>query len=160
MTVHMTVNGREEAVEIAEGAILLDVLREQLGLHSVKRGCETGDCGACTVLLDGQPVDSCIYPAFRAEGKTILTVEGLGTLGNLHPLQKNFKELLAAQCGFCTPGMLMTSKALLDQNPHPTQEEIREHIYGNLCRCTGYQKIVEAIEETAAQMGEETHAET
>ncbi len=151
MMLHFVVNGKETQLEVADGDLLLDVLRDRLGLRSVKRGCETGDCGACTVLIDGLPVDSCIYPAFRAEGKHILTVEGLGTPGNLHPLQKNFRELLAAQCGFCTPGMLLTAKALLDRCKSPSEEEIRQHIYGNLCRCTGYQKIVEAIRKTSAE---------
>lgn len=151
MMLHFVVNGKETQLEVADGDLLLDVLRDRLGLRSVKRGCETGDCGACTVLIDGLPVDSCIYPAFRAEGKHILTVEGLGTPGNLHPLQKNFRELLAAQCGFCTPGMLLTAKALLDRYKSPSEEEIRQHIYGNLCRCTGYQKIVEAIQKTSAE---------
>lgn len=157
MLLQFTVNGQETEVEVPGGALLLDVLRERLGLHSVKRGCETGDCGACTVLVDGMPVDSCIYPAFRANGKHVLTVEGLGTPGNLHPLQENFRQLLAAQCGFCTPGMLMTSKALLERYPSPTREQIRAHIYGNLCRCTGYEKIVEAIEKTAAERQEAEH---
>ena len=151
MMLHFVVNGKETQLEVADGDLQLDVLRDRLGLRSVKRGCETGDCGACTVLIDGLPVDSCIYPAFRAEGKHILTVEGLGTPGNLHPLQKNFRELLAAQCGFCTPGMLLTAKALLDRCKSPSEEEIRQHIYGNLCRCTGYQKIVEAIRKTSAE---------
>lgn len=149
MKLSMTVNEKAVSLEIEDGALLLDVLRDQLGLHSVKRGCETGDCGACTVLVDGLPVDSCIYPAFRAEGKSILTVEGLGTPGNLHILQKTFRERLAVQCGFCSSGMLMSAKALLDQISHPTEAEIRAHLSGNLCRCTGYQKIVESIQEVS-----------
>ena len=149
MKLSMTVNEKAVSLEIEDGALLLDVLRDQLGLHSVKRGCEPGDCGACTVLVDGLPVDSCIFPAFRAEGKSILTVEGLGTPGNLHILQKAFRERLAVQCGFCSSGMLMSAKALLDQIPHPTEAEIRAHLSGNLCRCTGYQKIVESIQEVS-----------
>lgn len=160
MNLSMTVNGNDVSLQIEDDALLLDVLRDGLGLHSVKRGCETGDCGACTVLVDGQPVDSCIYPAFRAEGKSILTVEGLGTPENMHILQETFRKRLAVQCGFCSSGMLMTAKALLDQIPNPTEEEIRAHLSGNLCRCTGYQKIVESIQEVSQVSSEVQHGNT
>lgn len=160
MNLCMTVNGNDVSLQIEDDALLLDVLRDGLGLHSVKRGCETGDCGACTVLVDGQPVDSCIYPAFRAEGKSILTVEGLGTPENMHILQETFRKRLAVQCGFCSSGMLMTAKALLDQIPNPTEEEIRAHLSGNLCRCTGYQKIVESIQEVSQVSSEVQHGNT
>lgn len=160
MKLNMTVNGNAASLRIREDALLLDVLRDGLGLHSVKRGCETGDCGACTVLIDGQPIDSCIYPAFRAEGKSILTVEGLGTPENMHILQETFRKQLAVQCGFCSSGMLMTAKALLDRIPNPTEEEIRAHLSGNLCRCTGYQKIVESIREVSQSVSEVRHGNT
>ena len=124
---------------------LLDVLREKLGVVSPKRGCDTGDCGACTVLLDGEPIRSCLTIALTVAGKNVETVEGLGQDGKLHPLQQSFHEHYAAQCGFCTPGMLMSAKALLDKNPKPTREEIVEAISGNLCRCGAYEEIVEAI---------------
>ena len=160
MELNMIVNSAPVSLEIASDALLLDVLRDKLGLHSVKRGCETGDCGACTVLVDGLPVDSCIYPAFRAEGKTILTVEGLGTPEDMHLLQKTFRERLAVQCGFCSSGMLMSAKALLDHIPQPTEDEIRAHLSGNLCRCTGYQKIVESIQEVSRIGSEVAHGNT
>ena len=160
MELNMIVNNAPVSLEIASDALLLDVLRDKLGLHSVKRGCETGDCGACTVLVDGLPVDSCIYPAFRAEGKTILTVEGLGTPEDMHLLQKTFRERLAVQCGFCSSGMLMSAKALLDHIPQPTEDEIRAHLSGNLCRCTCYQKIVESIQEVSRIGSEVAHGNT
>lgn len=160
MNLSMTVNENDVSLQIEDDALLLDVLRDGLGLHSVKRGCETGDCGACTVLIDGQPVDSCIYPAFRAEGKSILTIEGLGAPENMHILQETFRKRLAVQCGFCSSGMLMTAKALLDQIPSPTEEEIRAHLSGNLCRCTGYQKIVESIQEVSQASSEVQHGNT
>ena len=128
---------------------LLDVLREKLGAVSAKRGCDTGDCGACTVLLDGEPIRSCLTIALTVAGKKVETVEGLGREGKLHPLQQSFHEHYAAQCGFCTPGMLMSAKALLDKNPKPSRAEIVEAISGNLCRCGSYQEIVEAIEDVA-----------
>jgi carbon-monoxide dehydrogenase small subunit len=134
---------------------LLDVLREKLGVVSVKRGCDTGDCGACAVLLNGEPVRSCLTIALTAAGKAVETVEGISQDGKLHPLQQSFHEHYAAQCGFCTPGMLMSAKALLNKNPKPTRQEIVEAISGNLCRCGAYQEIVEAIEAVAHGQGKE-----
>ena len=125
--------------------MLVEVLRDQLELTGTKVACGEGECGACTVLLDGQPVNSCLVPALKVQGREVLTVEGLASLGELHPLQKAFVEHGAVQCGYCTPGMLMSAKALLDHNPNPTEEEVRLAISGNLCRCTGYAKIVEAV---------------
>jgi len=129
---------------------LLDILREKLGVMSVKRGCDTGDCGACTVLLDGEPVRSCLTIALTVAGRRVETVEGLTADGKLHPLQTSFHQHYAAQCGFCTPGMIMASKALLDRNPTPEREEIVAAISGNLCRCGGYREIVEAVEAVVA----------
>lgn len=134
---------------------LLDVLREKLGVVSPKRGCDTGDCGTCTVLLEGEPVRSCLTIALTVAGKAVETVEGLSQDGKLHPLQQSFHEHYAAQCGFCTPGMLMSAKALLDKNPKPTREEIVEAISGNLCRCGAYEEIVEAIAAVASGRGKE-----
>ena len=134
---------------------LLDVLREKLGVVSPKRGCDTGDCGACTVLLEGEPVRSCLTIALTVAGKAVETVEGLSQDGKLHPLQQSFHEHYAAQCGFCTPGMLMSAKALLGKNPKPTREEIVEAISGNLCRCGAYEEIVEAIAAVASGRGKE-----
>jgi carbon-monoxide dehydrogenase small subunit len=128
---------------------LLQVLRNGLGLNGTKEGCGTGDCGACTVLLDGKPVNSCLVLAIDADGHEVTTVEGLEKEGKLHPLQAAFVEEGAVQCGFCTPGMLMTAKGLLDENPHPSEGEIRRGIAGNLCRCTGYVRIVRAIQRAA-----------
>ena len=122
-------------------------------LPGTKRGCDNGECGACTVLIDGEPVNSCLYLAIRAEGKEITTIEGLGTEENLHPLQKAFIQEGSLQCGFCGPGMLMTAKALLDKNPSPTAEEIRQGLSGNLCRCTGYTKIIDGVKTAARELG-------
>ncbi len=141
----MRLNGEEVTIEVKPDALLVDVLRDELELTGTKEACGEGECGACTVLLDGEPVTSCIVPARKAQGREVLTVEGLASGGELHPLQKAFIECGAVQCGYCTPGMLMSAKALLDGNPHPSEEEIKEAISGNLCRCTGYVKIVEAI---------------
>ncbi len=147
------VNGRLIEVAVSEDAVLLDVLREQLGLTGAKRGCGEGECGACTVLIDGSPVMSCIYPAIKAEGKEIVTVEGIGDEhGVLHPVQKQFVEKGAVQCGFCTPGLILSSKALLDRTTEPDEQEIRTAISGNLCRCTGYTKVVEAIGAAAREL--------
>lgn len=125
---------------------LIDSLREKLGLTGVKEGCSEGECGACTVIMDGEVVNSCLVMAFQAEGSSILTIEGLGDEENIHPIQQAFIDVGAVQCGYCTPGMILAAKALLDKNPNPTEEEIREAISGNLCRCTGYNKIVQAID--------------
>ena len=144
--ISFVLNGETLDVEIEPHLTLLHVLRETLGRTGTKEGCGMGDCGACTVLLDGAAINSCIFPAIEADGREILTIEGLADAqGNLHPLQKAFVEHGAIQCGFCTPGMVLSAKALLDENPHPTEEEIRRAIAGNLCRCTGYAQIVEAI---------------
>jgi aerobic-type carbon monoxide dehydrogenase small subunit (CoxS/CutS family) len=145
----MTVNGKPVEVRVNPAWTLLKVLREELKLTGTKKGCEQGDCGACTILLDGKAVNACLVLALQAEGKTVETVEGLGTPENLHPLQKSFIKHNAVQCGFCSPGMLMSAKALLDHNPHPTDEEIKRGISGNLCRCTGYVKIIKAIQEAS-----------
>jgi len=144
-----TLNGFPVDALVKPTDTLLDVLREKLGIVSTKRGCDTGDCGACTVLLNGEPIRSCLTIALTVAGKKIETVEGLGQEGKLHPLQQSFHEHYASQCGFCTPGMLMSAKALLDKKPKPTRAEIVEAISGNLCRCGSYQEIVEAIEAVA-----------
>jgi carbon-monoxide dehydrogenase small subunit len=149
----LRVNGenREVATEISK--TLLEVLREDLGLTGTKHGCELGECGTCTVLIDGEPVLSCLILGVEAEGTEILTVEGLKDRDKPHPLQKAFADLGAAQCGYCTPGILVTAKAFLEKNPHPTREQIREALAGNLCRCTGYTKILEAVELVAKGEG-------
>jgi carbon-monoxide dehydrogenase small subunit len=149
-TLSFILNGLPADVLVKPTDTLLDVLREKLGVVSPKRGCDTGDCGACTVLLDGEPVRACLTIALTVAGKAVETVEGLSKDGKLHPLQQSFHEHYAAQCGFCTPGMLMSAKALLDKNPQPTREEIVEAISGNLCRCGAYQEIVEAIAAVAS----------
>jgi carbon-monoxide dehydrogenase small subunit len=147
----MKLNGEEITVQIEVDALLVDVLRDELGLMGTKEACGQGECGACTVLLDGEPVTSCLVPAIKVQGREVMTVEGLASGGELHPLQKSFIEHGAVQCGYCTPGMLMSAKALLDRIPHPSEEEIKEAISGNLCRCTGYAKIVEAIKAVSAE---------
>ncbi|NLJ60142.1 MAG: (2Fe-2S)-binding protein [Firmicutes bacterium] len=147
-----TVNGDDVEVEISSSDRLIDVLRNKLELTGTKEGCGIGECGACTVLMDGKPVNSCLVPAFQVEGSEIETVEGLDKSGKLHPLQEAFVEHTAIQCGFCTPGMLMSALALLRENPKPTREEVARAISGNLCRCTGYQQIIEAIEDAATKL--------
>jgi aerobic-type carbon monoxide dehydrogenase small subunit (CoxS/CutS family) len=142
----MTVNGNEVTVEVEADELLVDVLRDRLGLTGTKIGCNEGECGACSIIMDGQAVLSCLIPALRAQGRQIVTIEGVSDGDTLHPLQQSFVEHGAVQCGYCIPGFIISSKALLDGNPHPTQDEIKEAIAGNLCRCTGYVKIVEAIE--------------
>jgi carbon-monoxide dehydrogenase small subunit len=143
--IELNVNGEIHEVPIEPRTTLLHVLREDLGLTGTKKGCDIGDCGACTVLIDGKPIISCLTLAIEAQGKEILTIEGLSKNGKLHPLQQAFIDHFAVQCGFCTPGMILSAKALLDKNSSPTEEEVRGAISGNLCRCTGYVKIVEAI---------------
>jgi aerobic-type carbon monoxide dehydrogenase small subunit (CoxS/CutS family) len=150
MTISLIVNGQEYDLVIPVNRTLTQVLRENLRLTGTKQGCAVGDCGSCTVLLNGQPVNSCLVLAVEADGQEITTIEGLADGEKLHPLQQAFVDLGAIQCGFCSPGMILTSKALLDKNPAPTEKEIRQAISGNLCRCTGYQKIVEAIASVKA----------
>ena len=147
----MTVNNRKVAVEIRADELLVDVLRDRLGLTGTKIGCNEGECGACTIIMDGKPVLSCLIPALRAQGREILTIEGLSDVDTLHPLQQAFVDHGAVQCGYCIPGFIMSAKALLDLNPHPSSEQIKEAIAGNLCRCTGYVKIIEAIEAVAEE---------
>ena len=153
--VGLTVNGEAAEVSFAPYKTLLEVLREDLALTGTKHGCELGECGACAVLIDGEPKLSCLVLAVECAGKSVDTVEGLASGAELHPLQAAFADLGAAQCGYCTPGILMTAKALLENEPHPTRERIKEAISGNLCRCTGYQQIFEAIEEAARRMTHE-----
>ena len=143
--IELNVNGEAHTVIAEDHRTLLEVLRESLGLTGTKEACDLGDCGACTVLIDGKPTLSCLTLALDAQGKEITTIEGLAKNGQLHPVQKAFVDKGAVQCGFCTPGMILTGKALLDNNPHPTEAEVRQGISGNLCRCTGYVKIVDAV---------------
>ena len=144
---HLHINGEVHEVYASIHKTLLEVLREDLNLTGTKHGCELGECGTCAILLDGQPVLSCLTLPIEIQGQEITTIEGLAGSGNLHPLQEAFADLGAAQCGFCIPGMLLTAKAMLAENPHPTRRQIRETLAGNLCRCTGYTKIIEAIEQ-------------
>jgi len=145
----LNVNDQEYDLVIPVNRTLTQVLRENLKLTGTKQGCSVGDCGSCTVLLDGEPVNSCLILAVEAEGRRIQTIEGLAEGGKLHPIQQAFVDQGGIQCGFCSPGMILTAKALLDKNPSPMESQIREAISGNLCRCTGYQKIVEAIQTAA-----------
>jgi carbon-monoxide dehydrogenase small subunit len=149
----MILNGEKVTVNVRPSATLVEVLRDQLELTGTKIACGEGECGACTVLLDGRPVNSCLMPALKAQGREVTTVEGLARAGELDLLQKAFVEHGAVQCGYCTPGMLMSAKALLDGNPNPTEDEIRLAISGNLCRCTGYAKIVEAVKAVSSNDG-------
>ncbi len=145
----LTINGEDFDVVVSPTDFLVDVIRETVGLTGTKKGCGIGDCGACTVLLDGSPILSCLTLALSCQGRSITTIEGLAKQGELHPVQQAFVDRGAVQCGFCTPGMILSSKALLDRNPHPSEEEIRKGLAGNICRCTGYKKIVEAVEHAA-----------
>lgn len=152
--IHFTLNGHDVSVEVESHKTLLQILRDNFHLTGTKDGCGQGECGACTVLVDGMSIDSCLYPAFEVEGKSVTTIEGLVGEGNrLHPIQEAFVENGGVQCGFCTPGMIMSAKALLDENPHPTDEEIRRAISGNLCRCTGYVQIIDSIRKAAKSLG-------
>ena len=148
----LTVNGRKHQVGLMPNVTLLRALRETLGYVDVKNGCEKGDCGACTVLLNGKPVNTCLVLAWQADGADITTVTGLGSLNGPHLVQEAFADAGAVQCGYCTPGMVMVASALLQEKPHPTEAEIREAISGNLCRCTGYGQIVQAIQLAAERM--------
>lgn len=150
-TIRFSINHRETEVTVSVNDRLIDVLRGPLSLTGTKEGCGIGECGACTVILDGQAVNSCLVPALSLEGRRVLTVEGLAEDGALPPLQEAFARHGAVQCGFCTPGFLMSAKALLDENPHPGREEIRRAVAGNLCRCTGYEQIIEAIADVAGE---------
>jgi carbon-monoxide dehydrogenase small subunit len=149
--VRATINGRERELRVAPWRTLLDVLREDLELTGTKLGCEGGECGACTVLLDGRPVVSCMTLAADVDGRGVVTIEGISTPEHLHPLQEEFLKLGSFQCGYCAPGMIMSAKALLDETPNPSEREIREAIAGNLCRCTAYVGIVKAIQSVAAE---------
>jgi len=147
--IQVTVNGVRETLEVPSNCTLLQMLREKLALTGTKNGCSAGECGACTVIMNGEPVNSCMLLAVEADGAEILTVEGLARDGHLDPLQTAFVEQGAVQCGFCTPGMLMSARALLDRNPDPSEQEVREALVGNLCRCTGYTRIVSAVLQAA-----------
>lgn len=151
MQVELELNGTTERFEASKADSLLDVLRKH-GYTGAKRGCDTGACGFCTVILDGEARNSCVIPAVKADGSTVETIEGLGTQSDLHPIQEAFVDHSALQCGFCIPGMIMRSKALLSEDPDPTSEEVREGLSDNLCRCTGYEKILDAVEDAADRM--------
>jgi carbon-monoxide dehydrogenase small subunit len=150
----VTVNGEERSLSVEPRLLLVHFLREKLGLTGTHVGCDTTHCGACTVLVDGVPVKSCTYFAVQADGKDVKTVEGLAQGGALHPIQEGFKEEHGLQCGFCTPGMMLVTSALLEENPDPTEQEIRWAISGNICRCTGYQNIVKAVQWAASKQKE------
>lgn len=150
----LTVNGEHYEVLVEPKTLLIDVLRDQLGLKGAKRGCDSGSCGACTVLLNGKPVHSCSILALQANGGEILTIEGLADGPNLHPIQEAFLDHWALQCGFCTPGQIIAAKALLDENPNPTEEEVKIAMNGHICRCTGYNMITEAILDAAKRLQE------
>jgi carbon-monoxide dehydrogenase small subunit len=149
MNIQLTINGEKRELEVEPFRSLLDALRNEAGLTGTKKGCDVGDCGACTIIVDGKPLNSCLMLAVEAQGTNLTTIEGLQSGEKLHPLQEAFIRFGGAQCGFCTPGMIMMAKALLDENPNPTEDEIRFGIAGNICRCTGYTKIVEAIQSVA-----------
>jgi carbon-monoxide dehydrogenase small subunit len=152
-TITLIINGQTEDLLVPSNMTLLHALRDQLGLTGTKNGCEAGECGACTVLVDGEPVNSCLALAVELDGREITSIEGLSNNGKLTPLQQAFADLNAVQCGYCTPGMLMAATALLRRNPKPTQEDIQKAMVGNLCRCTGYQRIIDAVMEASRQGG-------
>lgn len=149
--IEITLNGKNTSLEVPAHRLLLDLLRDEIGLTGTKEGCGTGDCGACTVLLNGKPVNSCLILSGELDGADVVTIEGLKIGPEFHPVQKAFIQDGGAQCGYCTPGMLMMSKALLDENLNPSEEEIRFALSGNLCRCTGYAKILDALEDYARE---------
>ncbi len=152
MAIHsitLEINGQSETLQVPANMTLLHALRENLGLTGTKNGCEAGECGACTVIVDGEPINACLTLAVELEGSKVTTVEGLAEDGKLTPLQQAFADLNAVQCGYCTPGVLMAATALLERNPEPTQEDIQEALVGNLCRCTGYQRIIDAVQEAS-----------
>lgn len=156
--INFKLNGEDVEELVADGVTMVDFLRKQMHLTGTKRGCEEGECGACTILLDGAAIDSCMMLAVEADGHEVVTIEGVKKDGVLHPLQKEFMDKWALQCGFCTPGMIMSALSLLHENPHPTEQQIRDGIAGNLCRCTGYAKIVEAIDAAAKVLAKEVNA--
>jgi carbon-monoxide dehydrogenase small subunit len=147
--VTLRINGETRSASVPPETTLLTLLRGTFNLTGAKLGCDVGDCGACTVIVDGKPVNACLMLAAQADGRAVLTIEGLATRDRLHPIQKAFEDRASLQCGFCGPGVILAAKALLDENPAPTREEIRDAIAGNLCRCTGYTKMIEAIEDAA-----------
>ena len=153
--INLKINGETYELKIKPNILLLDLIRDEIGLTGTKRGCDTGECGACTVLIEGKPINSCLILAVEADGKNIVTIEGLAKNGKIHPIQEAFIEEGAVQCGFCTPGMILSTKALLDKNLNPSEEEIKKAIAGNLCRCTGYTKIIKAIKSAAKKMKKE-----
>jgi carbon-monoxide dehydrogenase small subunit len=155
--IRLKVNGTWREAETPPDRILLDLLREELGLTGTKKGCGEGECGACTVIMNGRAVLSCLIPALKADGAEIMTIEGLAEEGRLHPLQQAFLEAGAVQCGYCTPGMLLAAKALLDENPEPSVEDVKRAISGNLCRCTGYTKIIRAVQAAAESLRGQVH---
>ncbi|MCK4488652.1 MAG: (2Fe-2S)-binding protein [Anaerolineales bacterium] len=153
-TISLFINGTEEQLQVPSNMTLLHALRDKLGFTGTKNGCEAGECGACTVLVDGEPMNSCLVLAVELNGREITTVEGLAENGKLTPLQQAFADLNAVQCGYCTPGMLMSATALLRRNPHPSETDIQEALLGNLCRCTGYQRIIDAVLKASRNGGE------
>lgn len=152
MDITLTVNGEERTASVPPETTLLKMLREDLGLTGAKLGCDVGDCGACTVLVDGKSINACLMLVGQVQGRDVATIEGLADLEHLHPLQKTFEDLAALQCGFCGPGIILSAKSLLDQNPNPTVDEIKDNLSGNLCRCTGYTKIIEAVVDAGKLM--------
>jgi aerobic carbon-monoxide dehydrogenase small subunit len=154
-----TVNGERQQLAVPDHMVLMDLLRDQLKLLSVREGCGIGVCGACTVLVDGKPVSACLMLAGLADGRNILTVEGLGAPGALHPIQEAFIAEAGFQCSYCTPGILLTAKALLDENPDPSDDEIRDYLMGNLCRCGSYVKILASVRRAASELGGERHGD-
>jgi carbon-monoxide dehydrogenase small subunit len=159
MNISITVNGETRTASVAPETTLLELLRDHLNLTGAKLGCDVGDCGACTVIVDGKAVNACLMLAAQAAGRNVLTIEGLATRERLHPLQKAFEDHASLQCGFCGPGVILSAKALLDENPDPTVREIRDALAGNLCRCTGYTKMLEAIQEAARVLRAEATAQ-
>ena len=159
ITIELELNGQLQRFEIAENETLLYLLRERAGLTGAKKGCDLGECGACTVIMDGRAVNSCCVFAVQADGRRVETIEGLGSPDHPHPLQQAFIDAGAIQCGFCTPGMIMAAKALLDRNPRPSRAEIRQALSGNLCRCTGYEKIERAVEMASQVLAQYTERE-
>ena len=156
--VKLKVNGEVRTASVAPETTLLKLLRETFGLTGAKLGCDVGDCGACTVLVDGMPVNACLMLVNQVEGRAVLTIEGLATIAHLHPVQEAFESFASLQCGFCGPGVIMSAKALLDENPDPSVAEIRDALSGNLCRCTGYAKMIEAIQDAARILRAKEHA--